>query len=95
MDAARRASWFQDLSIKRKLILIGLLTSGFALFSVSLILAVTSWIDERNHIVSELTTYARVIGANVKPSLPIADRNAATEILSASLVTDGQCNFLA
>jgi len=75
--------WFRDAPIKRKLLLIGLLTTGFALLFVSLILTANAIAEWRNRTVSDLTTYARVIGHNAAPAILFDDRNAAAEMLSA------------
>ncbi len=75
--------WFRDAPIKRKLLMIGLLTFGFALLSVSLILTVRDIVEWRNRTVLELTTYARVISTNAAPAMVFDDRKAAVEMLSA------------
>ena len=75
--------WFRDAPIKRKLLLIGLLTSGFALLFVSLILTARDIVEWRSRTVAELMTYARVIGTNAAPAMLFDDRKAAAETLSA------------
>ncbi len=79
----KRAEWFRDAPIKSKLLWIGLLTFGFALLFVSLILTVRDVVEWRNRTVAELRTYARVIGANAVPAMLFDDRKAAAETLSA------------
>ncbi len=74
---------FRDAPVKRKLMLIGLLTSGLALLFISLILSSETWIEERARAVTNMTTYAEVIGMNVAPALLFDDQNAAAETLSA------------
>lgn len=74
---------FQDAPIKRKLMQIGLLTSGFALLSISLILAARGWVEGRERAVSDMTTYADIVGANAVPAMLFDDRNSAAETLSA------------
>jgi PAS domain S-box-containing protein len=75
--------WLRDAPIKRKLLSIGLLTSGLALLLISLILTAKDAFEWRNRTVAELTTYARVIGSNAAPAMLFDDRKAAAEILSA------------
>lgn len=74
---------FRDAPIKRKLMLIGLLTSGLALVAISLILTSRDIVEWRTRTVSELTTYASMIGMNVAPAMLFDDTKAATETLSA------------
>jgi len=76
-------AWFRDAPIKRKLLSIGLLTSGLALLLISLILTVKDIAEWRSRTVTELTTYARVIGSNAAPAMLFDDRKAAADILSA------------
>jgi PAS domain S-box-containing protein len=77
------AAWFRDVPIKRKLLLIGLLTSGIALLSVSLILTVRGALEWQEHSLSDMRTYVRVIGSNIAPAMMFDDRNAANETLAA------------
>ena len=79
----RPMEWLRDAPIKRKLLLIGLLTTAFALLFVSLILTANAIAEWRNRTVLDLTTYARVIGHNAAPAILFDDRNAAAETLSA------------
>jgi len=73
---------FQNAPIKRKLMLISLLTSGFALLYITLILATSGWVDKRAEAVSNWTTYARVIGANATSAMLFDDADAATKTLA-------------
>lgn len=75
------ARWFRDVPIRRKLMLIGLLTTALALFSVSIILVVRGWVDWREKTVSEMESYAALIGANAAPSIIFGDYDAAMEVL--------------
>ena len=75
--------WFRDAPIKRKLLSIGLLTSGLALLLISLILTVKDIAEWRSRTIVELTTYAKVIGSNAAPAMLFDDRKAAADILSA------------
>lgn len=74
---------FQNAPIKRKLMLIGLLTSALAMLSISVILAARGWVDWRTRMVLDMSTYAEVIGTNASSTLLFNDRNAAIETLSA------------
>jgi len=75
------ANLFRDAPIGRKLMLIGLLTTALALFSVSLILVARGWVDWRDKTVAEMENYAALIGANAAPSMIFADYDAAMEVL--------------
>jgi PAS domain S-box-containing protein len=75
------AGLFRDAPIGRKLMLIGLLTTALALFSVSLILVARGWVDWRDKTVAEMENYAALIGANAAPSMIFADYDAADEVL--------------
>jgi len=79
----RPMTWFRDAPIKRKLLLIGLLTSGIALLFFSLILTAMDIVEWRDRTVGDLTTYAKVIGTNAAPAMLFKDSNNATETLSA------------
>jgi len=78
-----KAAWFRDASIGRKLLFIGLLTSGIALFVVSLILSVRGAIEWHERSLTDMGTYAKVIGNNAAPAMMFDDRKAAIEILAA------------
>ena len=75
-------AWFRDAPIKRKLLWVGLLIPAFALLLVSLIQATLEFVEWRGRMVSDLTTYARVIGVSAAPALLFDDRKAAAETLS-------------
>ncbi|MCK9199663.1 MAG: PAS domain S-box protein [Gallionella sp.] len=72
---------FRDAPIRHKLMLIGLLTTALALFSVSIILVARDWVNWRDKTVSEMNIYAALIGANAAPSIIFGDYDAATEVL--------------
>jgi len=74
---------FRDAPIKRKLMLISLLTSSLALLYITLILAASGWVDRRADAVSDWMTYARVIGANATTAMLFDDADAATKTLAA------------
>lgn len=77
------ARWFKDAPIKRKLMLIGLLTTGLALLLVSFILIFRGWAEWRDRTVYDLSVYSEVIGSSLAPALMFDDPKAATGILSA------------
>jgi len=79
----RPMAWFYDAPIKRKLLFIGLLTSGFALLFISLIMAARDIVEWRIRTTDELATYAKVIGINAAPAILFDDRKAAAETLSS------------
>jgi PAS domain S-box-containing protein len=72
---------FRDAPIRHKLMLIGLLTTALALFSVSTILVARDWVNWRDKTLSEMNIYAALIGANAAPSMIFGDYDAATEVL--------------
>jgi diguanylate cyclase (GGDEF)-like protein/PAS domain S-box-containing protein len=78
-----KAEWLRDAPIGRKLLFIGLLTSGIALFVISLVISVRGAIEWRDRSLADMGTYARVIGSNAAPAMLFDDRKAAFEILSA------------
>ena len=74
---------FRDLSIRRKLTLIIMLTS-----SVALLLACAAFVSYdlytfRQAKVHDLTTLAEIIGSNSTAALTFGDSNSAKEILGA------------
>ena len=75
----------RDMPIKRKLKLISLLISGFALLAMSLITVVRGWIDWHERTLSEVGTYTNVIGINVVPALVFDDRELAEQMMRAAL----------
>jgi diguanylate cyclase (GGDEF)-like protein len=74
---------FRRASIGRKLMLIGQLTTGFAVLAVSIALIIGGVLDWRSRTVSDLETYATMIGANAAPAVMFDDRKAAADTLSA------------
>ena len=76
-------AWFRNASIKYKLTLIGLLTTGLALLLVSLILIFSGWVEWRDYKTSELSVYSGVVGTNIAPTMVFDDRKAANGILAA------------
>jgi len=76
-------NWFRDASIKRKLLVIGLLTPALSLFFFTVLLTLKDVIEWRTRAVAELTSYAQIIGSNAAPALMFDDRKAAAETLSA------------
>jgi methyl-accepting chemotaxis protein len=73
----------RDISIKRKLILISLLTTGVVLLLASAVLITNEVIDFRRSMIKDLTVQAEIIGSNSTAALSFNDRKAAEEILLA------------
>ena len=73
---------FQDMPIKRRLTLISLAISGFALIAMSLIVTVREGIEWHGRILEEAETCARVIGINVAPALISGNRILAGKMLA-------------
>jgi len=82
-----RVRWFRDMSISRKLLLVGLLVTALAVFSVSALTITKKVIDWRTRTILETSTYAKIIGANAAPALLFSDHTAATDTLSALAAT--------
>lgn len=76
------AARFRDMPIKRKLMLVGLLTTGFALLTVSGSLIARGWSLWHDRTASEMTVLADIIGASATPTLLFFDHEAAESILS-------------
>src|SRR5713226_1217297 len=74
---------FRDLSIRRKLALLIVVTSAIALVLSSIALVVFESIDLRREALSQISTTASVLGANTTAALTFQDRRAAEETLSA------------
>jgi PAS domain S-box-containing protein len=75
--------FLQNASIKRKLMLAGLLTTAVALLSISLMLLARGWLEGRGKMVDALATYAEIIAANAAPAMLFDDRQAASDTLAA------------
>jgi signal transduction histidine kinase/CheY-like chemotaxis protein len=74
---------FQDLSIKRKLILMTMLTSSIALLLSSVSFLIYDLISFRNLLTHDLATQAQIIGYNSAAAMAFKDEPAATATLSA------------
>src|ERR1700687_1972886 len=74
---------FQDLSIKRKLTLVMILTSGLALLVACGAFLVNELISSRSDIAAEVASLSEVIAANSTGALAFQDRRGANEILAA------------
>ncbi|MDY6993909.1 MAG: ATP-binding protein, partial [Pseudomonadota bacterium] len=74
---------FADLSIKRKLILITMLTNVVALVTASSFFAVNEVTSLRTAMVHDLSVLAKVIGANSQASLMFLDNEEAAKTLTA------------
>jgi signal transduction histidine kinase/CheY-like chemotaxis protein len=74
---------FQDFSIKRKLILMTMLTSSIALLLSSASFLIYDLISFRNLLTHDLATQAQIIGYNSAAAMAFKDEPAATATLSA------------
>jgi signal transduction histidine kinase/CheY-like chemotaxis protein len=77
---------FQDFSIKRKLILMTMLTSSIALLLSSASFLIYDLISFRNLLTHDLSTQAQIIGYNSAAAMAFKDEPAATATLSALTV---------
>lgn len=75
-------SLFKNLPIKRKLMLIGLVTTGVAVVVLSLALSVAAWVGQRSQAANTIAVHASVIADNAAPALVFSDEKAAQEVLS-------------
>src|SRR6266404_8444819 len=73
----------KDLSIKRKLMLITMLTSGVAVVLSSAGFLIYDLISFRNSLSQDLMTQADIIGYNSAAAMAFKDESAATVTLSA------------
>jgi PAS domain S-box-containing protein len=74
---------FQNISIKRKLIFVILLTGGIALLLTSAALFKYEMSRFQQNLIDRLATQAEIIGSNSTAALVFRDQKAAEEILSA------------
>jgi signal transduction histidine kinase len=72
---------FRHLPIKRKLMLIGLVTNAVAVVVLSLALGLGEWASYRNRAASALAVHAAVVADNAAPALMFADDKVANEVL--------------
>ena len=72
---------FENLPIKRKLMLIGLATNGVAVILLSVTLGVGEWASYRSRAATTLAVHAGVIADNSAPALMFSDEKAAREVL--------------
>ncbi|MDH5562803.1 MAG: response regulator [Nitrospirota bacterium] len=74
---------FQHMSLKRKFLLILLLTSGLSLLFACSALVVNNLLEIRQSLVKELKDQAGLVGENSSAALVFHDQETAQEILSA------------
>src|ERR1700730_3488661 len=74
---------FQDFSIKRKLILMTMLTSSIALLLSSVSFLIYDLISFRNLLTHDLATQAQIIGYNSAAAMAFRDAPATTATLPA------------
>lgn len=74
---------FRNITIKKKLIFIIMVTSGTSLILASLIFIAIDFIHLRNSIVDELSSQAEILAFNSTAALAFNDKNTANKILSA------------
>ena len=78
---------FRDRSIKTKLLLISMITSGFAVVLTCVGMGAYELVRFREDLTQEITTIARIVGANTAAPLIFQDRQSARDTLSG-LQTD-------
>jgi two-component system, sensor histidine kinase and response regulator len=75
--------FFQDLSIKNKLVIIIIITMGIALSIISAVTLGYDWVYARQVTLKHVNSLSRIIGSNITASLVFDDSRAAKEILDA------------
>jgi PAS domain S-box-containing protein len=75
--------WIRDLPIKRKLILVILLTSTFALWLMGTALITYEFVTFRRSLASDMSVLAQIIGSNSTAALAFDDAANARETLAA------------
>jgi signal transduction histidine kinase/CheY-like chemotaxis protein len=78
---------YRDLSIKRKLHVIILLTAGAALALASAVFVSYDLITSRRSLVRDRSTLAQIIGSNCTAALSFNDRRSAKDVLSSLSAT--------
>jgi signal transduction histidine kinase/CheY-like chemotaxis protein len=73
----------RDLPIRRKLLVVGLVTSASALIVMSLSSLVFSYFIIRNTLLTGLSVQAAIVNDNIAVAVALADDNSATETLRA------------
>ena len=73
---------FENLPIKRKLMLIGLITNGVAVVLLSAIFGVGEWTSYRSRAVTTLAVHAGITADNAASALIFSDEKAAQEVLA-------------
>lgn len=73
---------FKNLPIKRKLMLIGLVTNGVAVILLSATFGAVEWTSYRNRAVTTLSVHAGITADNAASALIFADEKAAQEVLA-------------
>ena len=74
---------FKDLSIKRKLIGIQILTTSIVLIFLGIFIVYQEWKEYQNSAINQLTSAAQLLSANSISSLQFLDVNGANEVLSS------------
>lgn len=80
---------FKIPSIKQKLVLINLLTTGFAFLIAGIVFIIGEFISSRGELLDNLNIQAKIIGTNSTASLIFNDQKTAGEILSALRASPG------
>src|SRR2546423_9080986 len=76
-------AWLRDLPIKRKLILVILLTSTFALWLMGTALITYEFVTFRRGLAANMSVLAQIVGSNSTAALAFDDAANAREILAA------------
>ena len=81
------AANFREMTIGRKLLLAGLVSSGVAIVLLVGLMITRETLDLRGRIVSDLATEAAIVGMTSAPALVFDDRKAATDALTVLKAT--------
>ena len=74
---------FRNISLKYKLVLLGVITSAVALFLALSLFIFYNWFDFKKSMVRELKTLAQIMAYNSAAPLMFNDKESAQEVLSA------------
>ena len=79
---------FRDLTLRRKLIAIGVAATASALFLTSVVFLVTTYVVARNAVRGDVAAQTSIVADNSTAALAFGDQAAATETLRALRAKD-------
>jgi diguanylate cyclase (GGDEF)-like protein len=85
----RWRQFFRDIPIKRKLVLISMVSTGAALLLVTVLLVINEYYSSRRALLDDVRVQAAMIAENSSAALAFRDRTGAREILGALSASPG------